>query len=866
MIGRTISHYRIVETLGSGGMGVVYKAIDTKLGRPVAVKFLNERYSRNHDAVLRFEREARAASTLNDPGICTIYEIEETDEGLFIVMELLEGEGLHARLQRGPLPLAEVLDFGIHIAEALHVAHARGICHRDIKPANIFLVGSRRAKILDFGLAKIEEAAEAHAETQAAPPASEAGTVTGTAGYMSPEQALGKPVDARSDLFSLGLVLYEMATGLRAFSGATGAIYDAIINRNPRAPSSVVRSLPAAFDTVIAKAVQKDKDLRYQTAADLRADLLRLKRGLERDIGETARPAFHTKWMAAAAAVVVLICVIGVGYLIFGRSPTTSTRPFLAAARFTQLTDAPGLEASASLAPDGSAVAFASRRAGQWDIYVQPIDGSAVNVTSSSAADDISPAYSPDGRLIAFRSERDGGGIFILDLASGSVRRLSNFCHDPAWSPDQRSIVCATEHIDVSTTRLGISPLWILDVETGAKRQLTTFDGVQPSWSPNGHRIAYWSYTPSSGIWTIPASGGTPVAVTQDNARDFNPVWAPDGDHLFFASSRGGATNLWRVAVDEQTGSLLGSVEPVTTPSSNAGWISLTRDGTRMAYVDQSFSRNFSKTRFDLAADPPTALTRGAHIYRQLDLSPDGSRIAFASDSRIFVMNADGSNTRQLTEKATSRGPRWSPDGTRLAFYSTLSGTNQIWAIQLDGSGLEQLTDFKDTKGVYYPVWSPDGMRITCTSLEGLTLTVDLTVPLSQRKADVLPPLPTAGASFVAWLWSRDGASLAGWKALPDGKTAGITVFERKSKSYKDLTALGIYPTWLRNGHDVLFARPDGLQVVDMRSAEIRDVMAPPDFAQDYVLSQDERWLYYAEDQREGNVWLITLSTSTAQR
>ena len=867
MIGRTVSHYQIVGTLGSGGMGVVYKAIDIKLGRPVALKFLTEELSKDREAVLRFEREARASSALNDPGICTVYETDEADGQVFIAMELLEGESLHDRLQRGALPFDEAIDYALQLINALHAAHTKGILHRDIKPANIFLVTGRRAKLLDFGLAKIEEVSAPEMETVVRPMLSRVGSVAGTEAYMSPEQALGRPLDARSDLFSFGLVISEMATGRRVFAGPTAAVFDGILNRTPPAPSSIGVRLPGLFDFVVEKALRKDPNVRYQTAADLRADLRRLKETSATSASLPPPPVPHTapiSRLVVGAALTAIVAALVAVYMVVNRAGPAPVRPFLTDATFTQITDRPGLEASASLAPDGASVVYASEASGNWDIYWQRLDhATPINLTSGSTADDVDPAFAPDGQRVAFRSEREGGGIFLTDITGGAVRRLSNFCHNPAWSPDQASIACSIERVEIPSSRRAISPLWILDVATGGKRQLTTFDGVQPVWSPAGDRIAYWSYTPRSRIWTMPSAGGPPAPVTEGGNRDWNPMWSPDGRYLFFSSNRGGTTsNLWRVPIDPATGGVLGPVEPVTTPSSNAGFLSFSRDGSRMAYVDQAFTRNFSRLRLDRPGEPPVPVTRGAHVYRQLDLSPDQSRLAYVSDSRVFVMNADGTAMRQLTDTDSSRGPRWSPDGARIAFYSNRSGPNQIWMMNPDGSQVEQVTNFSDTKGVYYPVWSPDGRSMTSTSLEGLTLTADLSVPLTERKPAALPPLPTPGMSFVAWQWSADGSRLVGWKLLPDGQSAGIAIYDSRARTYRDITSAGIYPTFVRNGTALLIVVKEQLRLVSLDSLTVTGVPTPAGFGSDYTLSRDERSFYYAEDQREGNVWSITWPTT----
>jgi len=281
MIGQTISHYRIVGKLGSGGMGVVYEAEDIRLGRRVALKFLPENLVRNQRALQRFEREARAASSLNHPNICTIYEVEEHDRQPVIVMELLEGESLKQRIHEGPISTEDLLDFGIQASDALEAAHAKGIIHRDIKPGNIFVIGHSRVKVLDFGLAKVRPSHDAEALPEEESITVE-GIIPGTTAYMSPEQVRGEEIDTRSDLFSLGVVLYEMATGHRPFAGKTSAlITEAILNRDPVPPAQLNPHIPPAFQKVILKAMEKDRNLRYQHAADMRAELQRLKRNSE---------------------------------------------------------------------------------------------------------------------------------------------------------------------------------------------------------------------------------------------------------------------------------------------------------------------------------------------------------------------------------------------------------------------------------------------------------------------------------------------------------------------------------------------------------------------------------------------------------
>ena len=876
MTGEIISHYEVLEKIGSGGMGVVFKARDLKLGRTVALKFLSEHLARDREAIDRFEREARAASALNHPGICTIHEIEEVDGRVFLAMELLEGISLKERLHNGPLPFKDVLDYAVQIADALQAAHAKGICHRDIKPGNLFLVNGGRVKVLDFGLAKFDatESTPGDLSTLMSMP----GVFLGTVAYMSPEQALGQTLDARTDLFSFGLVLFEMATGRQAFTGPTAAILEAVLNRQPPGPSTIVAGIPPAFDRLVEKALEKDREMRFQAAAELGADLKRVEREAHAAVPSVPANIRHVSKSAVAAMILAGAVLSAVAVYIATRGTGGAAHgPLMADARFTQITTRPGLEGSPSLSPDGHSVVYASRSAGNWDIYLDRIeDKQTTNLTVDTAADDVDPAFSPDGRQVAFRSERDGGGIFVMDVDGRSVRRVTNFGHNPAWSPDQKSIVCATERVESPGSRLASSTLWVVDVASGQRRQLTTSDAVQPHWSPGGERIAYWtSLADGRGIWTIPATGGEPVRVIGDQTitLNWNPVWSPDGRHLFFASDRGGAMNLWRIRIDAHTGRTLGPPEAVTTSASTNGFISLSRDGSRIAYQQQTLTQNVSRRRFDRPGDPPEAITRGTRRMRQPEVSPDGKWIAYnaagqsTAGGTIAVSAADGSNLRDLLDGASAnRAPRWSPDGSRIAFYSNRSGTYQIWTVKSDGSDLRQITDLRDTKGLYYPIWSIDGTSITCSSFDGSVFSVDPNRSGKDQQPRFLPPLPESGTSFVAWAWSPSGRKLAGWQLMPDGTSGGIEIYEPESGRYRKLPVVGSAPTWLDGGETrLLVVSNQKLQTVDVATGVATDAPTPPGFNFHYTLTRDGRWLYYTHDERDGDIWLITLAGSSGR-
>jgi eukaryotic-like serine/threonine-protein kinase len=374
MTGKTISHYQVQERLGSGGMGVVYKAEDTRLGRTVALKFLPLAAAAARLDLERFQREARAASAINHPNICTIYDVGEYERQPFIAMELLEGRSLREYITGRTLNTDQIVDLGIQIADALDAVHLKGIVHRDIKPANIFVTDRGHAKILDFGLAKLvaDQLASPEATTVSTDRLTTLGTALGTVAYMSPEQARGEALDARTDLFSLGVTLYEMATGSLAFSGTTSAtVFDAILHHEPMRPSQVNPKLPAELERIILRALEKDREVRYQTASDLRAELKRLGRQAgERTPTETMGRPTRRRGKMLAFVVCATVMAAALGWFLT-RQFSSRLPPNLT---FTKLTNQPGLELYPSLSPDGKSLVYASRVSGNWDIYLQRVD------------------------------------------------------------------------------------------------------------------------------------------------------------------------------------------------------------------------------------------------------------------------------------------------------------------------------------------------------------------------------------------------------------------------------------------------------------------------------------------------------------
>ncbi len=875
--GATLGSYEIVSLLGSGGMGEVYRARDTRLGRDVAIKVLPAAFAADPDRLRRLEREARAAAALNHPNIVTVYSVEQSGALLFLTMELIDGRSLALEIPKGGLKLADLLNVAIPLADAIAAAHAKGITHRDLKPANIMIgAGAHkgRVKVVDFGIAQLDDSSLPPGATTI----TVEGRVLGTVAYMSPEQAAGAPIDTRSDLFSLGAILYEMATGQRPFTGDTSVtVLSSILKDTPPPVTAINATMPSELGRIIKHCLVKDPARRYQTAADLRNDLEELKHDL--DSGSlavsvvaappAARPP-KTKWIVAGAAVVLAIVSAAVYRVLPPR--VAAARPAAGPERtFAQLTTLPGLEESPSLSPDGKWIAYAGNQAGNADIYLQSVGGhNAINLTKDSPDDDTEPAFSPDGESIAFRSARDGGGIFVMGRTGESVRRITDVGFSPAWSPDGTRLVFAT----APPVLLSQTPavLWTVTLATGEKRPLSgVVDGVQPSWSPHGQRIAYWAAARENrgqaqrDILTVPAEGGSPTPVTSDAALDWSPVWSPDGGFLYFASDRGGSRSLWRIRLDEATGRVLGTPEALTTPAPDTRHPSISADGRLVAYASYAETAGIQKIVFDPVAaatsGPPDTLLAGSRYLSHVSVSPDGRWLAYYSRDRqldIFINRSDGTSERQLTNDAAfDRNPTFSPDGQWIAFMSNRSGKNQVWLIKPDGSGLRQATDAPDGAGSFNP-WSPDGSQLICMDSIALRMyRFDPRKPWKEQNPQALSTVIGADRDFTPLVWSPDGTQVAG-----EGGLVGrfeVFAYALASKQFTRL-ADGWPWVWLHDSRRLLFTDRGKLFVLDTVSKSTREVLSiAPDEFDGVALSPDSRTIYFSRATQQGDIWLMTL-------
>jgi serine/threonine protein kinase len=894
MIGQTVFHYKVLEKLGEGGMGIVYKAHDTKLDRDVALKFLPHHLTATADEQARFLQEARAASALNHPNVCTIYDIAEHDgpasagapagRQQFIVMEYIDGKTLRQMLPVQKTQTA--INYAIQIGEALQEAHSKGIVHRDIKTDNIMVNSKNQIKVMDFGLAKLKGSLKL----------TKTSSTVGTLAYMAPEQIEGGEVDARSDIFSFGVVLYEVLTGHLPFRGEhEAAMVYSIVNEEPIPVQRYLSDISPELVHILGRALEKDSGDRYQNVAEMVIDLRRLKKETTRvsrvDVFQSRQTRQggllqylttpKKKLTILTATVVVVLCAV-VAILILSRSPQPeSARPPLQSSmRVQQLTDQVGMEEFPDISSDGSFIAYSKTHADGSDIFLKRVaGGKPIKVTNDPHSRNYEPSFSPDGQFIAFRSSRDGGGLFVMGSTGESVRKLTDEGYYPSWSPDGSSILYCTDPNPLPFDRNIISKLWSVNVRTGEKRLLFEGDAMQPQSSPHGYRIAFWvlgSWGPAGkegiaahrDIWTMASNGGDFVAVTSDAYIDWNPIWSPDGKYLYFLSDRGGSMNLWRVAINELSGKTLAEPEPLTTPARQMGRFRMALDGKRFVYESRDFRSAIFAARFDpmkeAVVGTPNRVAEFSKAFIQPSLSPDGEWIVLSTTEDlgdIHVIKKDGTEMRQLTSDAyRDRSPSWSPDGKEIAFYSNRGGQIQIWTIRPDGSGLRQVTNVPSRAGPWSPKWFPDQSHIVFYNSTG-TFIVDLSKPLEDRRAEKVELNLPPGSSFREPSISRDGQKLVGVIVDSLETPKQIAVYVLSTREFDTLSISGSRPIWLNDGRRVLYVDRGKLCIADTRSSQSHILYSLPGTteAEDLTLSFDNRTLYFVTRTNEVDLWMGTL-------
>jgi serine/threonine protein kinase len=676
VIGQTVGHYRIESLLAEGGMGVVYRAIDVHLDRAVAIKVLRPDAVADPERTRRFVREARAASALNHPNIVTIYDIDRSDGVDFIAMEYVPGQALDRLIERGRLREKEVLRYAIQAADALAKAHGAGIIHRDLKPGNIMVTPDGSVKLLDFGVAKLVETAfdDAAPTTLQLSTLTQEGTIVGTIAYMSPEQAEGKPIDARSDIFSFGAILYEMVTGRRPFSGDTKlATLTAILHEEPKPITETLKTATREIERIIFRCLRKDLNRRFQHIGDVKVALEDLKE--EADSGKTEPPKVASVRDSRRLAPFIVFGLLAI-ILAFWLGRRERAAP--SALVLTRLTSDSGLTTEPALSPDGKLVAYASDRSGEGnlDIWVQQVPSGEARRLTVDPADDHDPSFSPDSQRIVFRSDRDGGGIFTVSALGGTDRLV-------------------------------------------ARR------GQGPRFSPDGNKIVYWvgsrgGYTASE-IYTMDANGGPPQRVEVGVAFAQAPVWSPDGKHLLFAGALHATTaNLedWDWWVYRLNGGqpVRTGVRPllqqmgITGFRQPDGWL----PGDRVVF---SAKLGHGTNLWELSLSPSTWRVEGAPRRLTTGPGPELHPSALGSGRMAFanhVENLDvwwlpveagkvvGELQRATDDAAADSTATISADGSRLTFVSDRSGNGDIWQKDL-ASGKETavtLTPFDESWAV----------------------------------------------------------------------------------------------------------------------------------------------------------------------
>jgi eukaryotic-like serine/threonine-protein kinase len=858
--------FRVERELGRGGMATVYLAQDLKQDRLVALKVIHPHVAASLGPE-RFLREIKLTAKLRHPHILPLFDSGDTGGQLWYTMPFVEGETLRQRLTReGRLRVEQAIDITEDILGALAYAHQHGIVHRDIKPENILLEGGE-AVLADFGIAQAMSAAGAERLTGT-------GIAIGTLAYMSPEQAAADAkLDGRSDLYSLGCVLYEMIAGRPPFTGSPQSIVAQHLSAKPARPSLPAEAIPAAVLRTIEKSLAKEPDQRFADAAEFTAEL---KGGRP---GSSRPPARRTAVLLGLA----LLALLGVTFYAGRRSPSASSSSGSVASglnrRLTQLTFSEGPEEWPSWSPDGTRLAYVAETGGYRHLFVRTLGTGDERRITREMRDHIQPAWSPDGRRLAFvraaapagRLEpsdingdyNEGGDVWSIDLESGREMRLVQDAFNPAYSP-------VGGQLAFDAPWGGGRRIWVADSSGRNSRQVTS-DSTEavvhsePRWSPDGRTLAFRRVEKiKSDIMTVDLASRAMKRMTDDNVLDMQPVWAADGRHIYFASSRGGGLNVWRIGIAE-SGQPAGSPEQLTTGAGDDIQPTLSPNGDRLAFAVRGV--NSDLWRLPLSpetgqpAGPPTPAVMTTRVESRGAWSPDGRWIAFNSDRlgemNIWLRNLTDSSERQLTRgPGGDYQPTWSPDGRRLTFFSARSGNADIWSVTVADGKLSQLT--RDPATDTNPFYSPDGKQVAFMSdRDGRA---DIWVMGEDGSAPRRVTSVGVGGHFLRW--TSDGRSIV-FRAetgtqiqifqvsLADGALTRLP--DVMSGAHMSFSPSGALIMDVK-GHKSLWVFP-----VNGRPAQQIFAFSDPDVRIDYpTWSPDGRWvLFDRAAPKGGDLWLL---------
>lgn len=853
--GTRLGPYVVLAPLGAGGMGEVYRARDTRLGRDVAVKVLPESVAGDARALARLEMEARVLAALCHPSILALYDIGREGSVVYAVTELLEGRTLREALRAGAMSWREAAVLGAEIADGLEAAHAKGVVHRDLKPENVFVCDGGRMKILDFGLAK-REASSPEATTESLPRVETApGALVGTIGYVSPEQLHGRPVDHRADLFALGCVLHEMLSGRRAFRGATvSEVIAAILHDEPASLAGIGRRIPGALAEVVARCLRKDPSERFSTARDVALAL----RALASDVSISAdarpgrlrlsRPALGL--IAAVATGALLVAVWRSGD---ARLPAVSPR---------QVTSAAACESEPAISPDGEAVAYVAAHEGVPAIWVSDTAGGSPLRLTEGREPASAPAWFPDGKALLFVASAAGGPqVRKVARFGGPPQTLLADARDPAASPDGATLAFARADPD-GRWRIWTAPIGRPE---RAKPLTAPEDGRieqrQPAWAPDGRSLVYRDF---HDLWVVPASGGAARRLTHDDPADFDPAFSPDGRHVYFTSYRDTTRAVWRVALSG------GPPERVTFGSGAEARPSFSSDGRRLAYATRS--EGHALLLVDTASGAHTRVEE-SRLFGFVALDPLG-RFAVYNSTRqnavdLWVLplaaGRPAGEPRRLTDLGgRAVAPAVSPDGRFVAFYLVRDGQRDLFVVPASGGEPEPLAPHPASD--LLPCWSPDGSRIVFVSDRGGRDQL-WEVPTRQGQAAGEPrPLEGAEGPFLSPRFLPDGRSLVAILAEKDAGdlclldpaggltrlTAGVTAYQAVPTGSP--AGLLVLAGWAAGRATIRSVPPDGGAP---RAAAWGEPADPATGIYSFDATPDGALVALVEETPRGDVWVL---------
>jgi eukaryotic-like serine/threonine-protein kinase len=898
--GAHLGHYEIIAPVGAGGMGEVFEARDTKLKRIVAIKVLPMAVAQDPVRRDRFQREAEAIATLNHPNIVTIHAIEEANGVPFLVMELVNGEPLTTLIPKTGFSIDKLIALAVPLADAVAAAHQRGVLHRDIKPSNIMVAQDGRLKVLDFGLAKLTEGTPgaAGAADLATQDRTGEGRIVGTIAYMSPEQAEGRIVDQRSDLFSLGIVLYEMATGERPFRGENNvSVLSSIIKDTPPRVTDLKADIPPELGRIVRRCLEKDPTRRMQSALDLKNELEDLRSDMSssgtptnvlQPVARTTNPLVRARarvaWMAGAGALGLITAAV-----IF----RPALKHDVLAPRLVnpvQITSAIGIEDFPTWSPDGTTVAYAAAQdggtslSGHWDIWVKPAgDGAPVNRTADHRGYNVYPSWSPDGSQIAFYSDRDGGGYYVMPAIGGTARRVlpmggfdggrGTRIGISRWLHGGSELACVIVGAHEDDTNVVIVSMATLETHTKVFPKSRFM--LDPSWSPDEKLVAYVvTYSRTSEVttlWVNRVEDGRRIALTDGLAGVWSPGWSRDGRVLFYVSNRGGTMDVWQQPMTSD-GSPDGSAQAITT-GIGIRHAAFSPNGQKLVYSKGQTLGNV--WRVPILPDRPTVwsdaeqLTFDQAFIEFVDVSRDGKRLLVSSNRAgnqdLWIMPVGAGEPVQLTrDPAPDWNPKFSPDEREVVFYSYRTGGREVWVMPTDGGPARQLTFTNGGSG--FVDWPRTGDSILFTHRDTTFSTGCVAaVPvhggeprcITSDGPDTFFPSGSPDGRTVAYGASRNGGHLFLADLPAGGNERALT------------KGPGTLPRWSPDGHMIYFRRPGDINGnLWAVSATGSDEHAMTNFSGRRgafgvtALATDGRYLYFTWQEETGDLWIMDVANS----